>query len=530
MRVLVMNLTRFGDLLQTQAVFSDFKAAGHETGLVCLENFRAAAGLLADVDAVYALPGASLLPEIKTRWAEHAHSLMHWAEGIRREFRTDLVVNLTATLPAQLLSRLLAPEGQRGRGFGIDEHGFAVHSGPWASFLLASVKNRGCSPFNMSDMFRKAAESDRGPASCMLKAPAAEVKRQAGMLLKEGAPEGTRGFIGVQLGASVDRRRWPTASFAHVCTSLWEQFSLCPVLLGTKGEAHLGEKFRSAADCPSLDLMGRTDLTTLAGALTHMRLLLTNDTGTMHLAAGLGVPCCAFFMSTAQPWDTGPSLTGCLCLEPDMPCHPCEFSEKCGEDHACRTAISPDVVAEACASYLKDGKWGEIAAAGVRAWESIRDEHDFMDLESRFEGGDSADRSCWIRMQRAVYRRFLDRESLDALPVDLLPPEGKVGEEIRSVLEESGKLLFLLTQQVRVMDSGGPVPEPIRKKFMVAWNRLRDVWLTSEHFTVLGGLWVEESQAVEGNPSSLRELLERYAALLNAWSGLFDAAGTGIEE
>jgi ADP-heptose:LPS heptosyltransferase len=530
MRVLVMNLTRFGDLLQTQAVFSDFKAAGHETGLVCLENFQAAADLLADVDAVYALPGASILPELSTRWAEHAHTLMHWAAGIRQEFRPDLVVNLTATLPAQLLSRLLAPEGQSVRGFGMDEHGFAGNSGPWASFLLASVKNRGCSPFNMSDMFRKAAESDRGPASCRLKAPTAELKRQAGAFLKEGAPEGTRGFIGVQLGASVDRRRWPTASFARVCSILWEQFSLCPVLLGTKGEAHLGEKFRSAAECPSLDVMGRTDLTTLSAALTHMRLLLTNDTGTMHLAAGLGVPCCAFFLSTAQAWDTGPSLAGCLCLEPDMPCHPCEFTETCTKDHACRTAISADVAAQACAGYLKDGTWGEMTAEGVRAWESTRDEEGFMDLQSRYKGGESAERTRWIRMQRAAYRRFLDHEPFDGKGLGLAAPEGDLGAEIFSTLEESRKQLFLLKQQAKVMESGGPVPEAISKKFMSGWNRLRDTWMSKEHFTVLGGLWMEESQSMEGNPSSLREFLERYAALLNAWSNLFGKAGTGIEE
>jgi ADP-heptose:LPS heptosyltransferase len=61
MRTLVINLTRFGDLLQTQPVLSGFKAAGHEVGLVCLENFMPASTLLKDVDRAYGLPGAKFL-------------------------------------------------------------------------------------------------------------------------------------------------------------------------------------------------------------------------------------------------------------------------------------------------------------------------------------------------------------------------------------------------------------------------------------------------------------------------------------
>ena len=48
----------------------------------------------------------------------------------------------------------------------------------------------------------------------------------------------------------------------------------------------------------------------LAAVLRQSRLIVTNDTGTMHLAAGLGVPVLALFLATAQPWDTGPYREG----------------------------------------------------------------------------------------------------------------------------------------------------------------------------------------------------------------------------
>ena len=65
MHTLIVNCTRFGDLLQTQPVISGLKARGGSIGLVCLENFVKAAGLLDGVDAVHPLPGAGLLARIK---------------------------------------------------------------------------------------------------------------------------------------------------------------------------------------------------------------------------------------------------------------------------------------------------------------------------------------------------------------------------------------------------------------------------------------------------------------------------------
>jgi ADP-heptose:LPS heptosyltransferase len=57
MNTLVINLTRFGDLLQSQPVFTELAAMGRKTGLVCLENFAGAAGLLCHVDQIFSLPG-----------------------------------------------------------------------------------------------------------------------------------------------------------------------------------------------------------------------------------------------------------------------------------------------------------------------------------------------------------------------------------------------------------------------------------------------------------------------------------------
>ena len=59
--ILFLNLTRFGDLLQSQALLEDCRRAGLRTGLVCLDNFAAALPLLRSLAEAWPLPGAEFL-------------------------------------------------------------------------------------------------------------------------------------------------------------------------------------------------------------------------------------------------------------------------------------------------------------------------------------------------------------------------------------------------------------------------------------------------------------------------------------
>jgi ADP-heptose:LPS heptosyltransferase len=79
-------------------------------------------------------------------------------------------------------------------------------------------------------------------------------------------------------------------------------------------------------------------------------LLLTNDTGTMHLAALLGVPVVAVFGST-EPRLTGPLGNGHIILRHHVECSPC-FLRECPIDFRCMKAISADEVAGAVLSML----------------------------------------------------------------------------------------------------------------------------------------------------------------------------------
>ena len=93
------------------------------------------------------------------------------------------------------------------------------------------------------------------------------------------------------------------------------------------------------------------DLARLAGVLAHLDLLVTNDSGPMHLAAALGVPCIALFGPT-DPQRTAPAGSGHRVLTLDRWCSPC-FRRRCPLLHQrCLRDITVEQVAAACVDAL----------------------------------------------------------------------------------------------------------------------------------------------------------------------------------
>lgn len=581
MNLLLVNLTRFGDLLQTQPVVHGLRAQGHRVGLVCLENFAGAAALLEGVDHVASLPGSALLAGVQPGgdWRICTAGLMTWADRLRSAYAHDAVLNLTATLGGRLLARLLAGDGGDLRGFGLDPFGFGVNADPWSAFLQASTRLRGCSPFNLVDLFRMAAGVGRVDPVYALRAPGPDALAEAGARLAQAAPHGHAGYVAMQLGASEERRRWPVAHFAALAARLWRELRLVPVLLGAGGERKLGERLRAAlvegtantgtvgagggaagsGPVPCIDLIGETSLPQLAATLRHVRMLVTNDTGTMHLAAGLDVPVLAIFLATAQPWDTGPYREGCCCLEPALDCHPCPFGAPCPHAERCRHVISADTVFDLARSQLAAGGWplADPAAGApreVRVWRTLREAdaasaapaanaalpmpgRGFMDLVS-LSGHEDEDRTRWIRLQRHFYRQFLDRA--DPHPAashpanhsanhpaepradhPLWPPQGPcaLSDAVRAravdELRQADALLHLMGEQgglLKVRPS-----DMAKSRFLGTVGRVQALWDNSTLFNVLGHLWLCESQGAGGALDSVLALAAAYRGLVRAW-------------
>lgn len=527
MSMLFLNLTRFGDLLQTQPAISACAAKGDKAGLLCLDNFAPAAQLLRDLDYIRPIKGGALLAALDTDWRKALDIGLAIGRDVARDFAPDTVANLTAMISAELMARqtVLACANVHKKtpdlvGFGLDTHGFGYCSGLWAAFLQAATGKRGCSPFNLVDIFCKAAGHDAGPWRNEPLPPDEGAFAAAKALLGE-PPEDCSGFIALQLGASEERRRWPVERFVTLGALLRNELGLMPVLVGSKGEVHLAARYLEAGG-PAVDCIGKTGLPELAAVLSLCKGLVSNDTGTMHLAAGLGRPVVAIFLATAQPWDTGPYQEGDVSLEPDLPCHPCEFGQPCPNSEACRQTIPPATVLALTRYRLGLTKAPSLQdMPGARVWQSLRetDGLGFMDLHC-LSDHETTDRVQWVRLQRHIYRHFLEQQ---AVPAGDTPPSLSATPlaEAQRTLSACAQLLLLMRQQGVLLQQAPR--EALKHKFIATWQRLQAQLGQSPLFNVLSYLFAVESQEAGRDMQNVLRFIERYQSLIEQWQRLLNA-------
>jgi heptosyltransferase II len=146
-------------------------------------------------------------------------------------------------------------------------------------------------------------------------------------------------------------KRWLPERFAEAAEKITTQSSVQWILFGTTRDVTLGEQIAAALGDHCVNRIGQTTLDQLIHELRECRLLLTNDTGTMHLAALLGVPVVAIFGST-EPRLTGPLGNGHIILRHHVECSPC-FLRECPIDFRCMKVVSVQEVADAVLSILR---------------------------------------------------------------------------------------------------------------------------------------------------------------------------------
>lgn len=158
-------------------------------------------------------------------------------------------------------------------------------------------------------------------------------------------------FIGMTPGAAYGTaKRWPADRFAAAADLLIESLGATILLFGSQREASLTRAIRERMRGTAIDLGGRTTLTELAGLLSRCAMLLTNDTGAMHLASALGIPCVALFGPT-DPRRTGPLGSGHLVLHDPPACSPCRYRD-CPIDHRCMQTLDVEGVVAAAEALL----------------------------------------------------------------------------------------------------------------------------------------------------------------------------------
>ena len=317
-RILIRSSNWLGDAVMSVPAVRAIKRGRPDVHVTIAAPDKIAAmwKLIPEVDAIIPLPEGSLLPVVRL---------------LKQQMSFDVAILFPNSLRVALESWLSGIPRSVG------------YRGHWRSWLVNQIVRKPRKPrppeHHSLRFFRIAREC--GAETSNIEFPkldqTSNIEHQTLIGLCPGAEYGPA-------------KRWLPERFAEAATKISTQSSAQWILLGTKNDAAIGEQIAAAIGDHCVNRIGQTTLDQLIDELRRCSLLLTNDTGTMHLAALLGVPVVAVFGST-EPRLTGPLGNGHIILRHHVECSPC-FLRECPIDFRCMKAISADEVADAVLSML----------------------------------------------------------------------------------------------------------------------------------------------------------------------------------
>jgi lipopolysaccharide heptosyltransferase II len=162
-------------------------------------------------------------------------------------------------------------------------------------------------------------------------------------------------WVALNPGARWPNKRWPIEYYAELVRQLSAR-DVHLAILGDKNDASLGASLSKVDPRRCLDLTGRTTISEMIEWVRLSALLVSNDTGPMHIGAALGKPVVAIFGPT-EPRRTGPYRQMDHVLRVSLPCAPC-LKATCNLETPleCLRAVSPVEVCAAVDRILNSGR------------------------------------------------------------------------------------------------------------------------------------------------------------------------------
>ena len=162
---------------------------------------------------------------------------------------------------------------------------------------------------------------------------------------------GTAPLLGMAPGGKQPACVWPLERFIEVGRR-WIEGGGKVLVIGGPSERYLGESIRVKLGAAVMNICGETSVLQTAEALRHCDILLTNDSGPMHLAGAVGTPCVVPMTAHNFKWEWRPWGNCHHIIRKDEPCSPCHLVE-CDRNNVCLATISIDEVWEKANPFIK---------------------------------------------------------------------------------------------------------------------------------------------------------------------------------
>ncbi|MGC8867846.1 MAG: glycosyltransferase family 9 protein, partial [Elusimicrobiales bacterium] len=152
-------------------------------------------------------------------------------------------------------------------------------------------------------------------------------------------------------------KRWPIYKFAALIMKLRENYKTMPLIIGSSDEKEQSKELEKLLPENSvINLCGKTDLSNLIDIIKRADILITNDSGPMHIAVATQTPVIAIFGPTTKELGFFPYSDKSDVIEVRLRCRPCSLhgSKRCPNGHfLCMKLISVDSVLKATEKFLK---------------------------------------------------------------------------------------------------------------------------------------------------------------------------------
>ena len=423
-QVLILNITRMGDLVQMGSLLARLQEEwpGVAVDLVVDRRFAPVAAMLKGLRNVVSFDFHGLIDASRAAVKDVVslfHDVAEWARPLA-ERKYDRLINLTFNRPSAFLASYIGAPDIRGGRCAWD--GGIVIDNAWMAYFTDIHRFRRINRFNLVDVYALGGSGPGAFAPLQLTVTQ-EAHEWARRFL--AAEQTTRSqWIAVQAGASDVMKAWRPESFGTTLARISERWHGGIVFIGAESEretvAQALQAYRSrGGHNPVLSATGQTSLEQLSALLAECRLLLTNDTGPMHVAVAVQTPVIDLSVGHVDFQETGPYGPGHWVLQPELDCAPCGFEQVCAH-HSCKERLVPEQVAELTLYVLGGGAFPS-GVSTFRIYESGVDEDQLSMF--RLRAGRELASTAWYAAfwRRYWYESFTGQRSGVPIPEEPAP-------------------------------------------------------------------------------------------------------------
>jgi ADP-heptose:LPS heptosyltransferase len=348
-KVLLVNITRLGDMLQSTPTIAGIKMENPDAHITVLveKQFESICHIIPNIDRVIPIDltfTCRALAAESTGIIEAYEYVSKLVDELKAE-KFDYCLNMSSSAYTALLINMLGIP--RAGGWTADSEGYRVIESEWARLFATSVHyhNRLYNSLNLVDIFRCSADVEKHPEHLLVHVEPSALT-YADSLLEESQFSNQGPLIAVQAGASQAKRQWAPSRFVEMIKILVDEHNARVILTGAPSERTIVDPIIEQCDSPNVvSVVGRTSIPQLTALLQRAEVLITGDTGPMHIAVATGTPVISMFLASAYGFETGPYGSGNIVLQPVIGCGPCNPNKACSRPD-CHDKIPPRLVAE----------------------------------------------------------------------------------------------------------------------------------------------------------------------------------------